>query len=60
MNRTEHLVEVFTAACSSTGTTQAATPTPATKAAAATTRFAESVFDGTGGTVNLVFDDQGS
>ncbi len=45
-------------ACSSIATKQEGTAD--TKAGAAATRLAESTFDGTGGTLNLVFDDQGS
>jgi hypothetical protein len=48
------------AACSSTGTKQAGDVDSATKAGAAATRVTESAFDGTGGTLNLVFDDQGN
>lgn len=47
-------------ACSSTATRQADNADPAAKAGSAATRFAESAFDGTGGTLNLVFDDQGN
>lgn len=45
-------------ACSSTATKYAGTAD--TKAGAAATRLAESTFDGTGGTLNLMFDDQGN
>lgn len=47
-------------ACSSTGDKQAGNADSATKAGAAATSLAESTFDGTSGTVNLVFDDQGN
>jgi hypothetical protein len=47
-------------ACSSTATKQASNAEPAAKSGAAVTRLAESAFDGTGGTLNLVFDDQGN
>ena len=45
-------------ACSSIATKQEGTAD--TKAGAAATRLAESTFDGTGGTLNLVFDDHGN
>ncbi|MDZ7584251.1 MAG: hypothetical protein U0938_05400 [Thiobacillus sp.] len=45
-------------ACSSTGDKQAGSAD--TKTSAAATRLAESTFDGTGGTLNLMFDDQGN
>jgi len=45
-------------ACSSTATKHAGTAD--TKAGAAAKRVAESTFDGTGGTLNLLFDDQGN
>lgn len=45
-------------ACSSTGDKQAGSAD--TRAGAAATRLAESTFDGTAGTLNLVFDDQGN
>jgi uncharacterized lipoprotein YmbA len=48
------------AACSSTATKQAGNTDPTSKAGTAATRFAESSFDGTAGTLNLVFDDQGN
>ena len=47
-------------ACSSTGDKQAGNADSAAKAGVAATRFAESTFDGTSGTLNLVFDDQGN
>ena len=45
-------------ACSSTGDKQAVKADA--RAGAAATRLAESTFDGTAGTLNLVFDDQGN
>ncbi len=48
------------AACSSTGTKQAGNTDPAAKTGVVATRLAESSFDGSGGTLNLVFDDQGN
>lgn len=45
-------------ACSSTGDKQAGSA--ATRAGTAATRLAESTFDGTAGTLNLVFDDHGN
>lgn len=45
-------------ACSSTGDKQASKIDTGPRAAA--TRLAESTFDGTGGTLNLVFDNQGN
>lgn len=48
------------AACSSTGSKQASKPDVAIKPDAAASRLAESAFDGSSGTLNLVFDDQGN
>lgn len=47
-------------ACASTATKDAGKPDPATEASVAAPRFAESAFDGTAGTLSLVFDDQGN
>ncbi len=48
------------AACSSTGSKQANHPDPVIKPDAAASRLAESAFDGSSGTLSLVFDDQGN
>ena len=48
------------AACSSPGSKQANHPDSVIKPDAAASRLAESAFDGSSGTLNLVFDDQGN
>ncbi|MDP2977948.1 MAG: hypothetical protein Q8N48_03885 [Thiobacillus sp.] len=48
------------AACSSPGSKQANHPDPAIKPDAGASRLAESAFDGSSGTLNLVFDEQGN
>lgn len=48
------------AACSSTGSKQASNTDSVIRPDAAASRLAESAFDGSSGTLNLVFDDQGN